>query len=283
MRYGLDIAQHQLTWDELVSRTRFAEASGFETAWVFDHFSALYADPNGPCLEAWTTLAGLAALTERIRLGTLVTGMTYREPSILAAEVITVDHISSGRVEFAVGAAWNEKEHRQLGIGGAGAAGLPAAAERLDRLEEGIEVIRRLFTQDHVSFEGTYYRLDDATYRPRPVQQPHPPIWIGGNGRQRTLPMAGRLADVWHGWASDGNQLAEMQAIIDRAAEEAGRDPADVLRASSLSISEPWDEVRREYEWMAATGIGYLVVEWPGQGQDRVREFVHNVLHELGD
>jgi len=117
MRFGLDVAQHQLTWEEIRSRTRFAEDAGFEGAWVFDHFTALYADPDGPCLEGWTLLAALAAVTSRIRLGTLVTGMTHRHPSVLATEVVTVDHVSAGRVECAVGAAWNEEEHAELGIG----------------------------------------------------------------------------------------------------------------------------------------------------------------------
>ena len=275
MRFGIDISQHQLTWDELVSRARMAEDANLDGVWVFDHFTALYADPMGPCLEGWTLLAGLARETSRIRLGTLVTGMTHRHPSVLATQVVTVDHLSEGRVECAVGAAWNEPEHRALGIP------FPPVAERMDRFEEGVQVLRSLFTQDHTSFEGRYFRLDDATYHPRPIQQPSPPIWVGGTGRRRTLPIAGRYADAWHGWADDGAGLAAMSAIIDRAAEEAGRDPATILRASSLSISEDWDEVRRAYDWMAAGGIGYLVISWPGQGQDRVREFLDDVLPTL--
>ncbi len=275
MRFGIDISQHQLTWDQLVSRARMAEDANLDGVWVFDHFTALYSDPMGPCLEGWTLLAGLARETSRIRLGTLVTGMTHRHPSVLATQVVTVDHLSEGRVECAVGAAWNEPEHRALGIP------FPPVAERMDRFEEGVQVLRSLFTQDHSSFEGRYFRLDDATYHPRPIQQPSPPIWVGGTGPRRTLPIAGRYADAWHGWADDGAGLAAMSAIIDRAAEEAGRDPATILRASSLSISEDWDEVRRAYDWMAAGGIGYLVISWPGQGQDRVREFLDDVVPTL--
>jgi alkanesulfonate monooxygenase SsuD/methylene tetrahydromethanopterin reductase-like flavin-dependent oxidoreductase (luciferase family) len=116
MRIGLDVAQHQLSWSELVERVQFAERAGFDGAWVFDHFTPLYGNRNGPCLEAWTLLAGLAAKTSRIRLGVLVTGITYRHPSILAIEAITVDHISNGRVELGVGAAWRQPEHEELGI-----------------------------------------------------------------------------------------------------------------------------------------------------------------------
>jgi F420-dependent oxidoreductase-like protein len=275
LRFGLDVAQHQLTWEDLVSRARLAEDADLDGVWVFDHFKALYADPHGPALEAWTLLAGLARETSRVRLGTLVTGMTHRHPSVLAAEVVTVDHLSGGRVECAVGAAWNEAEHRELGIP------FPPVHERMDRLEEGVEVLRRLFTEDDVTFEGRHFRVEAASYHPRPVQKPHPPIWIGGNGRRRTLSIVGRLADVWHGWADDARELAQLMAIVDRAAEEAGRDPASILRASSLSISEPWDEVKAAYEWMAGGGIGYLVIEWPTEGRARLEEFLDRVLPAL--
>jgi alkanesulfonate monooxygenase SsuD/methylene tetrahydromethanopterin reductase-like flavin-dependent oxidoreductase (luciferase family) len=178
-------------------------------------------------------------------------------------------------VECAVGAAWNEQEHRELGIP------FPPTAERMDRLEEGVQVLQMLFTEDDATFEGRYYRLDGATYRPRPIQRPHPPIWIGGEGRRRTLPIVGRYADAWHGWADDAAELDEITAIIDRSAEEAGRDPASILRASSLSISEPWDEVRSTYRWMADGGISYLMIGWPTEGQGRLEEFLEHVLPTL--
>ena len=275
MRFGLDIAQHQLTWDEILTRARLAEDAGLDGIWVFDHLKALYGDPRGPSMEGWTLLAGLARETSRVRLGTLVTGMTYRHPSMLAAEVVTVDHLSNGRVECAVGAAWNEPEHRELGFP------FPSLRDRMDRLEEAVQVLRRLFTEDDVTFDGRHYRLENATYNPKPVQRPHPPIWIGGEGRSRTLPIAGRYADAWHGWADNAEELAEINGIIDRAAEEAGRDPASILRASNLSISEPWDEVRSSYDWMAAGGVEYLVVEWPTEGQGRLEEFLEKVLPTL--
>jgi F420-dependent oxidoreductase-like protein len=275
VRFGLDVSQHQLTWDDIVGRSKLAEEAGLDGVWVFDHFKALYADPKGPSLEAWTLLAGLARETSSVRLGTLVTGMTHRPPSVLATEVVTVDHLSGGRVECAIGAAWNEREHRELGIP------FPSMAERMDRLEEGVQVLRLLFTAVDATFEGRHYRLESATYNPKPVQKPHPPIWIGGEGRRRTLPIVGRYADAWHGWAADAAELAEINGIIDRAAQDAGRDPASILRASSLSISEPWDEVKAAYEWMAAGGIGYLVIDWPTEGQDRLEEFLEHVLPTL--
>jgi F420-dependent oxidoreductase-like protein len=275
MRFGLDLAQHHLTWDEIVARASLAEDAGLDGIWVFDHFKALYGDPRGPSLEAWTLLAGLARETTRVRLGALVTGMTHRHPSVLATEVVTLDHLSGGRVECAVGAAWNAPEHRELGIP------FPATSERMDRLEEALQVLRLLFTEDDATFEGEHYRLEHATYRPRPVQSPHPPIWIGGEGRRRTLPMVGRYADAWHGWASDADELAEINGIIDRAAEQAGRDPSAILRASSLSISEPWDQVRAAYDWMTRGGVAYLVIEWPSEGRGRLETFLEQILPTL--
>jgi alkanesulfonate monooxygenase SsuD/methylene tetrahydromethanopterin reductase-like flavin-dependent oxidoreductase (luciferase family) len=219
--------------------------------------------------------AGLARETSRVRLGTLATGMTHRHPAVLAAEVVTVDHLSGGRVECAVGAAYNEPEHRELGIP------FPSTRERMDRLEEGVQVLLALFERDDVTFEGRELQLHWASYHPKPLQQPHPPIWIGGEGRKRTLPIAGRYADAWHGDPDDAGELAEITSIIDRAAEEAGREPASILRASSLSISEPWDEVKATYGWKAEGGIGYLVIGWPSEGRGRLEDFLGQILPAL--
>ena len=276
MKLGLDVAQHQLTWDELLSRVRFAEAAGFDGAWLFDHFKALYGDPAGPCLEGWTLLAALAASTERIRLGPLVTGMTYRHPSMLAAEAVTVDHVSGGRLEFAVGAAWFEEEHRELGFH------FPSVKERAERLEEAVQLVRLLMTEDGVSFAGKHYRLVKATYRPRPVQQPHPPLWIGARGERLMLPIVGRNADVWHA-GGRAESLKRKWLVVAEHAEKAGRDPADIVRASDLSISEEWDEVRAQAESLRDIGVTYLTVSWPGQGQGRVEEFLDRIGNELMD
>lgn len=274
MRFGLDCSQHQRTWDEIVERVQFAEAAGFEGAWVFDHFRPLYGDQSGPCFEGWTLLAGLAAKTERIRLGTLVTGITYRHPSVLTAEAVTVDHISNGRLELAVGAAWFEGEHRMLGID------FPSNAERARRLEESVQVMKLLMTGDGETFDGRHYRLEGATYRPKPVQQPHPPLWIGAGGEKLMLPIVGRHADVWHGFGSI-DQLQRKWDIVARCAEEAGRDPATITRSTSLSLSEPWDEVRRTIAGFEEAGWAYLEASWPSEGKGRLDEFVEKVLPEF--
>ena len=270
MRFGIDVAQQRMEWDELAGRTRFAEELGYDGAWGFDHFQPMYGDGPGNCFEGMTTLAALAAVTTRIRLGLLVTGVTYRHPSVLAAQAITVDHASHGRLELALGAAWFEAEHRALGID------FPPTAERFDRLEDALEVVARLMTGEPVSFDGHHVRLDRARLLPRPVQQPRPPIWIGGTGPRRTLPIVARWADVWHAFGSP-TSLREPSARLDRLAEAAGRDPRTILRASSLSLSEPLDEVRRAVEAWRDAGFDYLVCGWPETGRGRVEEFARTL------
>jgi len=271
MRFGLDVSQHQLTWDQLVERTSYAESVGFHGAWVFDHFKALYGDPEGPCLEGWTLLAGLAARTSTIRLGALVTGVTYRHPSILAAEAVTVDHISEGRLELAIGAAWFEQEHRELGIG------FPPGGERIDMLDEAVQVMKLLMTTDGATFDGRHYQLRDASYNPKPVQEPHPPIWIGGGGERKMLPLVARSADVWHGFG-DISTLIRKSEAIDREARAGGRDPARIRRSTSLSLSEPWDQVRHRLDALGEAGFDYFTVSWPSEGKDRLEEFVSQVM-----
>jgi F420-dependent oxidoreductase-like protein len=274
VRLGIDVSQHQLPWDKLLARVRFAEEAGFEGAWVFDHFKALYGDPNGPCFEGWSLLAGLAAATEKIRLGALVTGVTYRHPSILATEAVTVDHISNGRLEFGIGAAWFEQEHRELGIP------FPETADRIRLLRETIHAFKLLLTQDDVSFDGRFVKLDSATYRPRPVQKPHPPIWVGGSGQRSMLPLAGRMADAWHSFGS-ADTLKRRWEIVRKSAESAGRDPAEITRATNLSISEGWDDVRRVAQDYRDAGLDYLIVSWPSEGRARVEEFVATIAPGL--
>jgi F420-dependent oxidoreductase-like protein len=274
MRFGIDVSQHQLTWDTVFERVKFAEEAGFDGAWVFDHFKPLYGDPDGPCLEGWTLLAALSAATSRIRLGTLVTGVTYRHPSVLAAEAVTVDHVSGGRLELGMGAAWFEGEHLQLGIE------FPGTAERIDRFEDAVQMVKLLMTQNAVSFRGNHFELKDATYNPKPIQQPHPPLWIGASGAKRMLPLVGRYGDVWHTFG-DPSHLKSGWAIVEEHARKAGRDPAGIVRSTNLSISEDWDTVRATAERLRDAGVSYLIASWPADGRSRVEDFVAEVVPAL--
>jgi alkanesulfonate monooxygenase SsuD/methylene tetrahydromethanopterin reductase-like flavin-dependent oxidoreductase (luciferase family) len=204
----------------------------------------------------------------------LVTGITYRHPSVLATEAITVDHISDGRLEIGLGAAWHEPEHEALGIP------FPPLKERAERLEEGAQVMRLLMTKDRATYKGQHYQLAKASYHPRPVQRPHPPIWIGAGGEQLMLPIVARQADAWHAFGSD-DSLARKSRLLDQLAEKAGRDPKAILRSASLSLSRPWDQVRRRAAQLRAAGFGYLIAEWPSEGKHRLDEFVEKVMPEL--
>jgi alkanesulfonate monooxygenase SsuD/methylene tetrahydromethanopterin reductase-like flavin-dependent oxidoreductase (luciferase family) len=275
VRLGIDVAQQRLEFDEVVGRVTFGEDLGFAGAWGFDHLRPMYGEGPGNCFEGMTTLAALAGRTTSIRLGLLVAGVTYRHPSVLAAEAVTVDHASGGRLDLGIGAAWYEPEHRQLGID------FPPTRERFDLLEDQLEIFLRLFTGEVVSYDGLRVSLDGAQLRPLPVQRPRPPIWIGGSGPRRTLPLVARYADMWH-----TNTIADYRTAsdhVDRLAEQAGRDPASIGRAASLSLSEPLDEVRRNARARRDLGIDYLVCSWPGQGRRRVEEFWTTIAPELLD
>ena len=276
MRFGIDVAQQRMPWDEVVSRAQFAEELGFDGAWGFDHFQPMYGEGPGETFEGMTTLAALASATSRIRLGLLVTGVTYRHPSVLAAQALTIDHASHGRLELSLGAAWFDPEHHALGIP------FPSTSERFDLLEDGLEIVTRLFTGERVSYDGKVVSLQRAQMRPLPVQQPHPPIWVGGNGPKRTLPLVARYADVWHGFGTP-NSLRESMDRLDRLAEEAGRDPASIMRAGSLSLSEPIDTLRKYAAKWRDGGWSYLVCGWPDEGRARVEEFATKVMPEFLD
>jgi F420-dependent oxidoreductase-like protein len=271
MRFGLDVAQQRLPWSEIVTRARLAEDLGFDGVWGFDHFQPMYGEGPGECFEGYATLAALAALTTRVRLGLLVTGITYRHPSILAAQAITIDHVSAGRLELAVGSAWFDREHHELGIP------FPPTRDRVDMLDESVEILIGLMTTDGFSYSGRHFELRDATLFPRPVQQPHVPIWIGGTGERRTLPLVARRGDAWHGFGGV-EHLVPKSRRIDELAEAAGRDPAAILRTASLSLDGSMDEVKRTVDEWRDAGFGYLIAGWPGEGRGRVEQFAAEVM-----
>ena len=273
MRFGLDVAQQRMPWDEVLRRAQLAEELGFDGVWGFDHFQPMYGDGPGETFEGMTTLAALASATTRIRLGLLVTGMTYRHPSVFAAQALTIDHASHGRLELSFGAAWAEKEHNELGIP------FPSTSTRFDLLEDALEIVTRLSTGDVVSYDGKVVSLKDAQLRPASVQQPHPPIWIGGGGPKRTLPLVARYADVWHNWGTP-NSLREANERVDQLAREAGRDPSDITRASSMSLDDTETARKHAGKWVDA-GYGYIVCGWPGEGDAAVERFAREVMPEF--
>ena len=210
-------------FDHVAGLATAAEDAGFDSVWVMDHFFQLprLGGPDEPMLEAYTLLGALAARTRRVQLGTLVTGVTYRNPGILAKIVTTLDVISRGRAILGIGGAWYDVEHQGLGIG------YPSDRVRLDMLEEAVQVCRAMFTGDDVSFTGSHYRLDHARNLPRPVQSGGPKILIGGGGEKRTLRLVARYADKCN-VTGDVSTLARKIGVLHRHCAEVGRDPAEV-------------------------------------------------------
>jgi alkanesulfonate monooxygenase SsuD/methylene tetrahydromethanopterin reductase-like flavin-dependent oxidoreductase (luciferase family) len=273
MRFGLDVAQQRMPWDEIVRRVKLAEELGFDGVWGFDHFQPMYGDGPGETFEAMTYLAALASVTTRIRLGVLVAGMTYRHPSVYAAQALTIDHASHGRLEMTFGAAWFDKEHHELGIP------FPSTGERFDLLEDALEITTRLFTGEVVDYDGKRVSLQHAQLQPLPVQRPHPPIWIGGSGPRRTLPLVAKYADVWHSFGTP-NSMREAMERIDELATKEGRDPSSILRAGSVSLDDLATTRKHAGKWRDA-GYGYLVCGWPGAGPSQVEAFARDVMPEF--
>ncbi|MFM8599855.1 MAG: TIGR03560 family F420-dependent LLM class oxidoreductase [Mycobacterium sp.] len=214
---------------ELESFWRSADELGFAAVWDYDHFYGLVDDPT-PTLEGWTTLAAMAVVVRRARVGCMVSGVTYRNPAVLAKMAVTVDHISGGRLEFGLGAGWHEAEHLGYGID------FPSPGARVAMVDEALTVIRRLWTEDSVTFEGRFFTLVDALCEPKPVQRPHPPIVVGGS-QPKMLRVIARHADEWNMPSHDGpREWAQANARLDEACAEVGRDPARVRRSVQLFL-----------------------------------------------
>ena len=193
----------------------------FESAWNFDHFYPIFSDSDGPCLEAWTMLAAMAQATRRIRIGCQVTGMIYRHPAVLANMAATVDIVSGGRLDLGVGAGWNQQECDAYGIP------LPPLKERFDRFDEGVEALVLLLSQETSTLNGKYVQLQNARCEPKPIQRPHPPIAIGGNGPTRTLRTVARFAQHWNSTAGIDHWPA-IRTTLEKRCAEVGRAPSSI-------------------------------------------------------
>ncbi len=234
LRFGLKLSGQDTTIDELRAVWHIADEARFDHLWDFDHLASIGAGgPDRPVFEGWSLLAAMAQATRHVRLGAMVTGNTYRHPALLAKIAVTVDHLSAGRLEFGIGAAWAEVEHQMLGIEG--------LDHRVGRLSESLQIVKSLWTEDRTTFDGRYYRLVDAIANPKPIQKPHPPIWIGAGG-DRTMRLVARYADVWNpsGRAS-GEHFSEFSGRLDENCAAIGRDPSSIRRSAQY----PWNGMDR--------------------------------------
>lgn len=240
------------------------DQSEFDSCWVFDHFLPMGRERSGDIFEAWTLLAAMAQLTRRVRLGTLVTGNGYRHPGILAKMAATVDHLSGGRLDVGLGAGGDPADE-MLGLT------IPAAGERVGRLEEAAQVLRLLWTEPQASFEGRYYRLAAALSDPKPVQSPLP-LWIASNGERRGLRIVAERADAWLTATFDEapGDLVRLSSVLDRHCADVGRDPATLRRAVQFPLPATGDATLRAVEAFAAAGFTDFVFMPRGGSVERL-------------
>ena len=224
--------QEGVTWEQWVALARACEEHGLQGLFRSDHYLSFDDPRERGALDAWTTIAALASITDRIRLGTMVSPVTFRHPSQLAKAVVTADHVSGGRVELGIGAGWFEREHQAYGFP------FPSTAERVDLLAEQIEIVHRLWDrdEDEISFDGRHYRLDASVALPKPVQEPHPPLIMGGAAGPRSAALAARWADEYNVTSVDPAAAQERRERVAAACEAVGRDP-DSIRFSIMTTT----------------------------------------------
>jgi F420-dependent oxidoreductase-like protein len=256
----------------VVENARAAEAAGFDLVTVMDHFYQIrgVGPETEPMLEAYTTLSALAMQTSKVKLGTLVSGVTYRNPALLAKEVTTLDVISKGRALLGIGAAWNEDEH--LGYG----YEFPPIGQRMDRLDEALTIIKLMFTEERPSFEGKHYRIDRALNSPRPLQPGGPKILVGGGGERRTLRILAKHGDIGHWFNGPLEDLKRKKAIFEEHCEAVQRDPAEVMLTVGMNV------VLVEHEKDSAAAVArvpeqrrpMVSVATPAKAAETLREYV---------
>jgi alkanesulfonate monooxygenase SsuD/methylene tetrahydromethanopterin reductase-like flavin-dependent oxidoreductase (luciferase family) len=283
LRFALCTDQN-LPWPTLVQRWQYFESLGFDSLWVCDHLIQP-SRPDGPYLEGWTLLAALAARTERVRIGVLVSSNTFRHPVVLAKEAVTLDHISNGRLELGIGAGWYVPEHQVYGIE------FPTASKLVGRFREAVEILDRLLrarADELTSYEGHYYQLKDAPFRPGPIQRPRPPFTIGAK-KPRMLRIAAEFADTWNSSGSV-EELRTRNQILDEQCAAIGRDPSTIRRSlygwASRMQADPWQSVDAFQDVIGRyreAGVNEFIIDAPGPAQFPVLErIVAEAIPTLG-
>jgi len=283
LRFGIQTPNQHVTWDDLLATWKDADGLGFDSAWVYDHFIPIFGNQDGPVLEGWTALAALAAETSRLRIGVLVTGNTYRNPALLAKMATTLDQISHGRLVLGIGAGWFERDHTAYGF----PFGTPR--ERARKLDEALQVITKLWTEDHPSFAGKFYRLEKAPFAPANVQKPHPPIIIGGQGKRWIVPLVARYGDGWNavsGVTPDG--IRERRQIIEQECKRIGRTPCPtdvsvllpLVAITSIPLAGP--VVRLGARALVKKEVAQsILADSPGAIRERIRAYAEAGASEI--
>ena len=262
--------QEDVTWDEWVALAAACEEAGLEALFRSDHYFTVQDRPDRGALDAWATIAALAAVTGRIHLGTMVSPVTFRHPSVLAKMVVTADHVSGGRVELGIGAGWHEPEHRAYGLP------FPSPSTRLEMLGEQLEIVRRSWAPGPFDFDGRHYRLEGCDARPKPVQQPHPNVIVGGSGGHRSIALAARWADEYNTVFATPDVCRDRRRKVEDAWQAEGRDPATVVFSvmTGCVVGADEDDLRQrtrrtmdrhgdgsgsERDWLAGQGPEWIV------------------------
>ncbi|HVE24454.1 MAG TPA: LLM class F420-dependent oxidoreductase [Sporichthya sp.] len=278
MRFGFKTSPQNTTWADMLAVWREADSiETYSSGWVFDHFYPIFSDSTGPCLEGWSVLTALAAVTERLRIGNLVSGIHHRHPAVLANMASAVDIISNGRLELGIGAGWNVEESDAYGIE------LGTPRERSDRFEEACEVLVSLLTNEWTTFDGKYYQLKDARNEPKGPQRPHPPICIGGSGEKRTLRTVAKYAQHWNFAGGPVEEFVHKRSVLHEHCAAIGRDPAEILTSSHVRMDEKLDyaKVAAEAAALGEVGLDLAIVYLPPPHTPAVLEPLAEALRTI--
>ncbi|MBY0275745.1 LLM class F420-dependent oxidoreductase [Candidatus Binatia bacterium] len=248
IRFGIQTSQQNVEWSSMLDLWRKAESWGYDSLWNFDHFYPIFVDPNGPCLEGWTTLAALGQATSRVRIGHLVNGNTYRNPCVLAKMATTLDHVTNGRLNLGIGAGWFELEHRAFGLD------FKTVRGRLEALDEACRILKGMFTGEPFSLRGKHYTIDDARGLPVPVQRPHPPIMIGGSGEKVLLRIVAEHADMWNTTGAV-ERLAHLIDVIRRHGDAVGRDTEQIEKTVMMPMCYGGGSEREKFMTQLVAGM----------------------------
>jgi F420-dependent oxidoreductase-like protein len=241
--------QDGVTWEQWVALAQTAEQAGIEALFRSDHYMSDEDEAGHGSLDAWATLSALAAVTETIRLGTLVSPASFRHPSVLAKMAVTADHVSGGRIEVGLGAGWFEREHRAYGFP------FETTRTRMDVLAEQLEIVHRSWKPGPFSFRGEHYVVEDLDALPKPVQRPHPPLILGGSGGPRSLKLAAQWADEYNTPFASVDECRELRGRLDDACEAAGRERLP------LSLMTGLDELAGRLDEFEAAGVERVMVQ----------------------
>ena len=241
MRFGVQIPQEGVSFEAVLEHARAAERLGYDSVWIPDHLRAVAVASGSPCFEAWTTLTGVLLGTERVRGGPMVLCEAFRNPAWLANAAATLDHMSGGRLVVAIGAGWYEGEYRAYGYPWA------SGGERVERLGEALEILKRFWTSPGEGFEGRHYRADGTADAPRPLQQPHPPLWVGGQG-PKLLRLVARYADAWNAPVLSPGQVAERAETLRKLCEAEGRPMVEITYEGPVWIDTDAERIAARIE-----------------------------------